>query len=754
MSALPTKQLKKFLQIGFLFLPIFFLFAQTNTTRWEDYFSYAQIRHIHEINGLIFCSAENGLFSYDPNSGEIDKISKVTDLNDVDVTAFAKSPEMELLMVGYRSGEMDILRTEENDNILEIPLHQGYTGSKQVNHISTYESTAIISGEFGLASFDLEDVEFMETVYFNQNSTYFGVKESVVLDGIIYAASDKGIFTHVLDEFIANFITWQQPQGLPTTAFQHIIVFEGNLVASTGTSVYRFDGNNWTSFGNFPNLKTFNVNENVLSIIQNNTISNYNTDFSLLETLNFSEQLNTGIKVGNQTFGGSMLFGLVRDNSYILPDGPYNNKSWSVNSYQEEIWIAPGGMSNFNAPLQNKDGFYHFDGTQWYQIKSEDILNAKDVVDIEINPNDPTEMYVSTWFEHPSWNEQNIHIGILHFKNDQLINHYNSENSGLKFRERIGGSVFDDKGNLFIGQSYVGNEGKTYMVRKKAGGGWDGIDLNAGKANAGALKPIYYDGFVWMALPRDGGIRATDMQSVYLITSNPIKGNLPSNLVLALEVDKSGTLWIGTELGLRILYNPVQSIQMDAFETQPIIIIQNGLPEALLNDVQINSIKADGGNQKWVGTESSGVFYFSEDGTETIHHFTSGNSPLPSNKVNNIHVENSTGVVYFATDKGVVSYRSDAVEVGDSFGDVYSYPNPVRPGFTGDVTIKGLPMDADVRIVDVTGNLIHKTTARGGVAKWNTKNMKGKPVASGIYLVLMTNQDASESKQTKIAIVR
>ena len=737
-----------------LLLPSLLLLGQTNTSRWEDYFSYAHIRHIHEVNGIIYCSAENGLFSYDPNGGEIDKISKVNELNDVDITAFNYNPYLGILMVGYRSGELDMLGGEENYNLLEIPLHQAYSGSKQVNHISSHESTAIISGEFGLASFSLENFEFMETTYFTQMGVYFGVKESAILDGIIYAASTKGIFTHTLDEFIANFVTWEQPAGVPTTAFQNIINFQGNIVASTGDAIYRFDGNNWMFMGNFPNLRDLNVNEDVLSITQNNTVSNYNSDFNLLETTSFIQELNTGIKVGNTTYGGSILFGLINGNNEILPDGPYNNKSWSVTAHKDRIWIAPGGMNSYNSPLQNADGFYYFDGTSWIQITSEEMLGAKDILDIEVNPNDPTEFYVSPWFEHVSWDLPDSHIGILQFKDTQMIANFNSENSGLKFRERIGGSVFDDVGNLWIGQSYTSPGERTYMVRKKAAGGWDAIDLDATIANAGAKKPIFYNGYAFMALPRGGGVRATNMQSVLSVSASPSKGNLPSNAIYAIAIDKNGVLWIGSELGLRVLYNPIQTMQLDEFEAQPIIIEQSGIPEALLNDTQINAIQVDGTNQKWVATQSSGVYYFSEDGTETVLHFTSGNSPLPSNSVNSIFVENSTGVVYFATEKGVVSYRSDAVEGGDSFGDVYSYPNPVRPGFTGDVTIKGLPIDADVRIVDITGNLIYKTKARGGVAKWNTKNMKGKPVASGIYLVLMTNQDASESKQTKIAIVR
>lgn len=746
--------------LGFLWalllVPSFYGMAQNSNTRWEDHFSYSNIRHIWEINGLIFCSAENGLFSYDPNSGEMQKISKVNDLNDVGVTAFNYNPYNQILFIGYERGEMDILGPEENHNFLEIPLHQSYTGSKQVNHIAAYQNTAIISGEFGIASFSLEDFEFMETVYFVQGGVYFGVKESALLDGIIYAASDHGIFTHPLDEFIANFVSWEQPAGVPASAFQNIVAFHGNIVASTDGSVYRFDGNNWTYMGFFSGLKDLSVNGNVLSITQANTVSNYDDNFSLIETVSFTEELNTGLRVGTTTYGGSVLKGLLNGMNEIHPDGPYNNKSYSVAATGGQLWIAPGATVNFNNTAYNADGFFHFNGKKWIHNTSAEMMNAKDVIDIEVNPSDTTEVYVSTWREDAIWNGELVKTGLMRFKNGIFQENFNSENSALKDLLRIGGSAFDEEGNLWVGQSYVDQPaGKTLVVKRSVSGDWSSIVVSNVK-DAGARKPIVYNGYAFLPLPRkeEEGLKITNMQDVYTVSSSPTQGNLPSGMIISAAIDENGVLWIGTALGLRVLYNPIEAVQSGSFEADPIIIEQNGIPEALLTDVQINDIEVDGANRKWVATDGSGAFYFSEDGTETVLYFNAANSPLPSNKVNDIEVDPSNGVVYFATDKGVVSYRSDAVDVGDSFGDVYSYPNPVRPGFNGLVTIKGLPNDADVKIVDVVGNLIYQTKAAGGIAQWDAKNMKGKPVASGIYLVLMTNRDASETKQTKIAVVR
>lgn len=725
--------------------------GQETNSRWVDHFSYNNIRHILDVNGVIFCSSENGLFSYDPQTQETVKYSKVNELNDVGVTAFTYNPDNQLLFIGYERGEMDILGLEENHNMLEIPLHQSYTGSKRVNHLTTDQHIAIVSGEFGLATFNFENFEFMETTYFTQGGVSFGVKESAIFNGVIYAASDQGVYTHALDEFIANFVSWDQTNSIPTTPYQNIVVFNNNVVASTNNTVYRYDGLNWVSMGFYPNLVDLSVNGNVLSVTQLNQVSNYNESFGLIDSEYFEDELNTGLKIANITYGGSKEKGLLQDSQEIHPDGPYNNLSWSVTPYEGQIWIAPGGMNNFNTALSNADGFYHYNGLEWIHNKSEDMLGAKDILDIEVNPSDTTEIYVSPWFEYVTWEVERI--GFLRFNNGHFSENYLENNSIPEGFWRVAGSRFDEEGNLWVAQSYVSTPPKTMLARKNASGNWQSINLGV-LGDSGARKPEVYNGYAFVALPRKQGVAVSDMESVYIIDDGSNSGALPSDRVYTAVVDQDGVLWIGTDLGLRILYNPIEAIQSGSFQTEPIIIEQNGLPEALLNDVLIYDIEVDGANRKWIATESSGVYYFSDDGQEEIFHFTLENSPLPSNTVTDVEVDRSTGIVYFATNKGVVAYRSDAVDVGDSFGDVYSYPNPVRPGFNGVVTIKGLPNDADVRIVDIVGNLIFQTKAAGGIAQWDTKNSKGKLVASGIYVVMMTNRDASETKQTKIAIVR
>ena len=173
----------------------------------------------------------------------------------------------------------------------------------------------------------------------------------------------------------------------------------------------------------------------------------------------------------------------------------------------------------------------------------------------------------------------------------------------------------------------------------------------------------------------------------------------------------------------------------------------------LLAEQQVQCIAIDGGNRKWFGTANSGAYLMNETGTKELLHFTVENSPLPSDNILSISVEPKSGEVFFVTAKGVVSYRGDATEAGNSFGEVYVFPNPVRPDYQGVVTIAGLAADVNVKITDIAGNIVYETTANGGQATWDGNNFSGRRVATGIYLVFCSNDDGSETFVTKLLFV-
>ena len=215
-----------------------------------------------------------------------------------------------------------------------------------------------------------------------------------------------------------------------------------------------------------------------------------------------------------------------------------------------------------------------------------------------------------------------------------------------------------------------------------------------------------------------------------------------------------------------VVYNGASGVFDDSTPNgYPVVINgdENGFGERLLGDQKINSIVIDGAENKWFGTDNGGVIYTNPNGQKTLANFSMKNSPLPSDKIKKIAVDRSLGKVYFATDKGMVAYNSNVAPFGDVLAAVYAYPNPALINHQT-ITIDGrkgthLPKGTNVKILDVAGNLVYETNVlegqelQGGKVVWNKKNLAGNPVASGIYIVLLSNEDASETAFTKIAIV-
>ena len=230
-------------------------------------------------------------------------------------------------------------------------------------------------------------------------------------------------------------------------------------------------------------------------------------------------------------------------------------------------------------------------------------------------------------------------------------------------------------------------------------------------------------------------------------------GNLPSTSVYSLAKDRDGEIWVGTNKGVAVFYNPENVFTGNDFDAQQILVTVDGYVEYLLANETVTAIAIDGANRKWLGTQNAGIFLVSPDGTEQIHHFTEENSPLFSNTITDIAINNQTGEVYIGTSKGLISYISDATQGYESHQNVTVYPNPVRPDFNGIIAIKGLVEDADIKITDLNGTLVLETTALGGQAVWDGKNGYGERVQTGVYLVFSSNSFGTETNVAKILFI-
>ncbi|MGV0922331.1 type IX secretion system anionic LPS delivery protein PorZ [Empedobacter tilapiae] len=759
----------------FIFITMIFtsLNAQNNKVRWTDLFSYNNVKLLEEVNGVIYCGTENGIFLFNPQNPTSDwiKLNKTNFLNNVSVSAMAYDKDSDSFLVGYENGGLDLLRSGESTMVLDIKWN-GFSGDKKVNHIFINDGIAFISGAFGIVSYDLKEEEFKETTRTNS----IVVNDATIKDDILYIATSNGIrFSKLSNKKLnnPNINDWS-PSINSGQNISNIELFANEIYYSVGNQLNVISGSPILQrFNHIEDLKTSN---NRLIVIQNDQVSilNGTTDKivykekdvnGVLQSLNMN--FNSGIFINNKLYGATTKFGLIdfsvkdkyeiENPSGYSPDGPYNNKSWSITTKNGKVWISPGEMDSYVAPLGNSDGFSYFNKNNWIHFSSNKLQNGKDFVNIAVNPLNDNHFIASSYYDQK--NDDPLAVGVFEviMEGSSTLKTLNNITFPIPRLYRIAGAIFDNEGTLYISHTLLKDDdsGKINHLLVRKNGSWK-VNKRTNLGISNPLTPIIDNKYIYIPQARSGGVAILRKDNYDFLGSILRSGEqtLPTNDVWSAALDKTGNLWIGTGQGLAVTYGIESAIDNNNFSAEPIVIIQDGIPEALLTDVGIYAIKVDNANRKWIATNGAGVYYVSDNGEETKLHFTSKNSPLPSDIVYDISIDETTGKVYFATEKGVVSYNGDVSTESNDFNNAIAYPNPYRPEYKGNITIKNLPNRALVKITDIVGNLVFEKKADGGVIEWNTNNAKGKPVASGIYLVLMTNADGTETKTLKIAVVR
>ena len=267
---------------------------------------------------------------------------------------------------------------------------------------------------------------------------------------------------------------------------------------------------------------------------------------------------------------------------------------------------------------------------------------------------------------------------------------------------------------------------------------------------------------IWMILPRGNGLLVFNDNGNIDNTSYEIMpisnatghGALASNYIYSIAVDQGGEIWVGTDAGVSVFYNPGNVFTGSNYDSQQILVNEGGFIQPLLASEIVSAIAVDGANRKWIGTQNSGVYLMSADGTEQLLNFNTDNSPLFSNTINSIAINQQTGEVFFGTDQGIESYKGTATNGGPTFSDTITvYPNPVPSGYNGTIAVKGLAQNSDIKITDVSGTLVYSTTAEGGQAIWNGKNFAGDRAQTGVYLVFCASSDGSKRLVAKILFI-
>ena len=784
---------------SFLFLTLSLFYGQQNKlsteteasiySNWNTYFSYNLISTIDFGESVIYFASYNSIFSYDISSGQIEKFDTLNELSGDEISAFYYSEINNIIVIGYSSGFLQIIDLNSNSiiNIYDILNKPTIPSNKKtINDFFESDDQLLISTGYGVSIYNLNGYEFGDTYYIGDFATQINVTSTIIHENFIYASSpDLGILRANINSNLVDFNNWL------TIYFGDIqeLLYDGeNIFFYTNNSVMRIYDDEITSILTLENqIININSSDSKFIIITDEKCLIYNDQLTQLvyeiDSEMYSSGFNQGIIKDNYIYIATNENGVLiinnnsGDYSYLKPDGPLENDIFSVETLNNKTWVSYGNYTEYFNPYPLKfSGLSNYDENlnSWFNIGKDSIPElAVNLNNISINPFNNDNVFISS-FEG----------GLLEIENLNIIDFYNNNNSGLESLSiddplyesvRISYIEFDQNGVLWILNSRIDSPLKSYNLENNSWNSYDFTEIiNDGFQDELGFNDIEVDdyGNKWIAGLRSGLIGFNNESGTNQLRKvfSQDQSNMPSSYVKSIAVDNNNHLWIGTIQGLRVLYNTSNFFDTSVVTTQQIVILEDGIPRELLEQQYISDIEVDGANNKWVATIGSGVFYFSPNGQQTIHHFTKENSPLPSNNINDISINYSNGKVYFATDQGLVSYNTGSISSSENFSNTYVYPNPVRPEFNTEserVKITGLTQNVNIKITDIEGNLVAEAQSNinsryrnfnleidGGTAFWNGKNFRNRLVASGVYIIMLSDLDSYETKILKLMIVR
>ncbi|HFX17989.1 MAG TPA: T9SS type A sorting domain-containing protein [Flavobacteriales bacterium] len=726
--------------------------AQNNA--WIDMFSYLKVKHLQTTDTKIYAQSDNAFFIYDLNGGDIKKLSSINGLSGDDISNFYYHQNLKKLFVFHTGGLIEIV--DEQFKVFKSPelYYNSFipTEKKVLNDIFPYNNELFLATKYGVSIYNLERNEYGDTYYFNNGTDYAQVYSVAIFEQNIYVATNAGLYQADVNANLIDQSVWTK---ISLDIWTKLAVFNQTLIGVKGQEILQIDNQNFQTLINFNEpVKSLNINE-FLNVRLAHQINVYDTGFVLQQSIQDNilpnEQFYDVIDTHNYIYIGTKKHGILKfalgQTAYesIHPDSPLSNHAYAVDARNGILWLAYGDLAGFNPYPIYKEGLSSYQNNGWINIPYDDF-QISDVCYVKINPTNTNEVY----FGSPK-------NGLIRVKDNQIDQIFNQTNSPLQMFAndgvRVFGIDFDSENNLWVSQ-----RARPSLLKHKPDDTWETVSLASVLANDND-----YHGFSDLKVDENNNVwLGTEYFGVigYKPSTNQIinhKDGLQTSaypLVKTIAFDQNNIMWVGNNEGLRILSNPDNLFDNPNIEFKPIKIVYEDAVQLLMEGQDITKIKVDGANNKWIATLGSGVYYFSQDGTKTIYHFTKENSPLPSNDIYDVAIDGSNGKVYFATLQGLVGYKGFATDGGDDLSDVYAFPNPANEKEHEFVTIRGLMKDVNVKIVDVEGNLVYETTSKGGSIKWDLTAFGKYKVASGVYIALITNDDGSLTQTTKILVIK
>jgi hypothetical protein len=767
-------------------LLLFFLALSANLTaqigmgQWRLHVPNRTAVDVVAQNQIVYAAFENGLLEYDIDASETSIWTEVNGLSDINLTCLGLYPQNNALYIGYDNGNIDKIVDNQVTNIPAIRLAQ-VQGNKRINKIVAHDGYLYFATSFSIVKIDPIKDEVRETFYPTAEGA--AILDLAFRGDSIFALTNNRMLRANINNIAlgdpANWVTDNRLDVLTVNNYHDIEIVQDQLYILYKVDGYGLDtvfqitnsGNLVVSDPNFSvEINSLTNSNNRLVINSDGSVNTFNTDNTLFFSVpsyligTWFTPMNSFFYNGTTWVADNLLGLLQMKNEYSMTkipfEGPPKKEFYSMDWKDGKLAIAGGGLSSMAATFSGS-GVYLFEDEKWSSFDRDNMSmwnnqNIWDFLSVSIDPTNTNRLAVGTYSEIP--------ISILE-NGVQVTDTFTPLNSPLEYTpvgewSFVSSTQYDDQGNLWVLNGFSNEPLKVLS----ADGNWYSYDCGPSSKNKFTKKMVVdYNGNKWFAIEGSGFFGYNDKGSLSDISDDQVKnfnsgestGALPSNSVTALAVDFDNEIWIGTDNGFAVLYNSASSFDagLGDYNTQRIKLEFEGNVEYVLGNTNITDIEVDGANRKWFGTANSGIILLSADGLEVIQQLTTENSPLISDNIIDLKLNQSTGELFIITDKGLVSYRTDASYEDAEYSSVVVFPNPALPDFEGPITIQGIRYDSDVKITDIAGNLVYKTTSNGGTATWNGKTITGEKVTTGVYLIWTAANEGKGRKVGKVLVV-
>lgn len=747
------------------FVLISFIANTQEIGSWRLHFEYHSIKDLAYSDTKIIGATNKSLLSFDLDENadlkELKTIDKANGLSDIGISCIAYCKDKKTFVIAYNSTNIDLFTDDLAITNIPDVKNKLISTSKNINDIYIYKSSAYLSTDLGIIILDVENQEIDNTYIIGNGGNPEVVLDCTIFKDTIYAlTSTQGVKVAALNnENLLDFSVWKNnTMGIPSDV-KHIETFENSIYLVSNNKLYKKTDKDWDLIFSEPNstIRSLEKSEKLICVIDSSGEKNkfLILDESNTETIIYTTTLRPqlAVQTKNNKFVGDLGWGMVdfKNENILSPSGkPFSNDIFSFSSSNDKIFASAGSLGDLiTAGILNPNGFYYFQNEAWHNVNKfgtsglDDIVNFVDVKENPINE----KVYGATT------------TGLVEYDYEKALV-YDSSNSKLEKESNdntfVVGLNFDSKGNIWMANSHSSTPLKMLSIT----GEWYEYPLVTTTA-ANKYSGLYVDSHdqIWIKAFRNGiGVfpKIEDYSANHNAASialNSSNANLPNNNVRVIVEDKNGAIWVGTEKGIGVFDCPEDIFEFNSNckQARQIKSTLDEYTEYLFDTDVVSAIAVDGANRKWIGTDA-GLWLISESGEEILKSFNIENSPMPSNEVVSIAIQEQTGEVFIGTKGGMISYMGDATEPAENLSNIKAFPNPATPT-DATISITGLVENTFIKITDINGNLIDDGYALGGKYVWNGNDYNGNRASTGIYLIFSSDSRRKQKAVAKIVFI-